>query len=293
MALLKRDQAEAERQAAQYVISSAYARLDDLLNDPRIEVVYVTSANSLHEEHVIAAAEAHKHVLCEKPLATSAAACERMIATCHNHGVKLMVAQPLRYSGAILELKDLLDSGELGEIIAARASFTYDAAQSTRSWLWDPAVAGGGALLDVGIHCLDTFRFLFGEVRSVKSFVKSDLPPPSIEKTVLASLAFSNGILGEIFCSYEIPYSTEMEVLGSQGRVRIPSFTLPWQNVDMEITTQAGTIKRQVYTGNMYGALVESFSDAIRGIGPVSITGEEGLINLQLIEAIYASGNDD
>ena len=133
--LYKRDNRAAIQAAEEYKVEAGYGDLDALLGDPQVEAVYITSANSDHESQSIAAARAGKHVLCEKPLATSAAGCQRIIDACREANVCLMVAQTLRYSPAVLQLKKWLSEGRLGNIVRASAAFHYDGSQSPRTWL--------------------------------------------------------------------------------------------------------------------------------------------------------------
>ena len=201
VALWKRDPQAAMQEAREYGIPRGYGDFAAMLNDPGVDVVYVTSANRLHEEQAVAAAQAGKHVICEKPMATSAAACSRIIAACQRAGVKLAVAQNLRYSGVLEQIKRWIDTGELGDIISASISFTYLASESPRSWVYDRAVAGGGALTDLGVHCIDSLRFLLGAIREVEGVVKPLLTEATVDESAWLHIAFESGSVGQIFCS--------------------------------------------------------------------------------------------
>ena len=287
VALQKRDRHEARREAEKYGIPAGYGDIESLLSDPHVDAVYITSANCAHEEQAVAAAQAGKHVLCEKPLATSSEGCRRIIAACRSAGVLLMVAQTLRFSPLVLQIKRWIAEGILGEIVTARATFSYRVEESPRNWVFDPEVAGGGPMVDVGVHCLDTLRFLMGDVSEVQAIVTPAGRKNNVERTVEVVLRFASGVTGGIFCSYEIPYSSRLEVVGSYGRAYAESFTLPWADLDLHLETKEQSKCLTVNTGNMYGDLITSFSQAIRGLQPVAIPGEEGLANQEIIDAIY------
>lgn len=288
VALQKRNASEAIREAETYGIPAGYGDLDALLNDPQVEAVYITSAHAVHEEQAVAAAGAGKHVLCEKPLATSSNACQRIIQACSQAGVLLMVAQTLRFSPVVLQMKRWMDEGKLGQVICARATFTYLGFQSPRRWLLDRRIAGGGPMIDIGVHCLDTLRFLLGDVAEVQALLNPMAGEETVEKTVETSLRFAGGALGSIFCSYEIPYGNRLDILGSQGRTWAETYAPGWIDVDLHLETNDQKECLKLNTGNTYGMLITSFSEAIRGLHPVPIPGDEGLANARVIDAIYA-----
>jgi predicted dehydrogenase len=286
VALYKRDPVQAQKTAKEFGIAAGYGDFSDLLKDPQVEAVYITSANGDHEWQAIAAAQAGKHVLCEKPLAPTAAACRNIIESCRHAKIKLMVAHTLRFSPAVIQMKQWIDEGRVGNIRLAQALFTYDGTKSPRRWLYDHKIAGGGALMDVGVHCIDTLRFLLGEVSQYSGIIEpiTEL----VEQTALVSLRFASGALGGVFCSYQSPYRSRLEILGDKGWAWVDSFTLPWTEVPVHLETSAEIVDLKIATGNPYGALLDSFSQAIRDLGPNAIPGEEGFTNQTIIDGIYS-----
>jgi predicted dehydrogenase len=308
VALYKRDADQARAAAQEYGIPPGYGDLRALLNDPQVEAVYVTSANSDHEWQAVAAAQAGKHVLVEKPLAVNADACRNIIAACEQAGVKLMVAHTLRFSPAVLQVKRWIAEERLGRIRAGRTLFTCDGTKSPRNWLYDKDVAGGGALMDIGVHCIDTLRFLLGEVAEFSGILEP-LDDP-VERSAMVDLRFVSGALGGVFCSFETPYRSRLEILGERGWAWVDSFTLPWAKVTLHLESEAevrhscltgtglktdknvyppSSVTIQVDTNNPYGALLDSFSRSIRGFEPVAIPGDEGLKNQLIIDGLYSS----
>ena len=130
--------------------------------DPGIDAVVVGTPNALHAEQSVAALEAGRHVLVEKPMAVTVAECDAMIAAASGSGASLMVAHCWRFHDAVRALRDRIAGGELGEIVKTRG-YGVHAGWGPDGWFTDPALAGGGALLDMGVHAIDTARFLLGD----------------------------------------------------------------------------------------------------------------------------------
>jgi predicted dehydrogenase len=288
VALSMRDAENARREAVEHGVAAGYGDLVSLLADPNVEVVYVISANADHEEQTIAAARAGKHVLCEKPLAPTGAACRRMILACREAGVLLGVAHNLRFSPAVRQIREWIQADKLGRIVNARAVFTYDGTKSPRTWLYDERIAGGGAMMDIGVHCLDTLRFLLGEVTEAQGLLSP--PDDPVERSAMMQMRFAAGALGQIFCSYEIPYHSRLEIQGERGSAWAEPFTLPWAEVRLHLETAKETQDFSLDTGNTFGPLIEAFSRAVRGRGSVPVPGEEGLRNAEIIENLYSQG---
>ncbi len=287
VALYKSDESAALQAAREHGIARGYGKLQELLADPEVEAVYITSANADHEGQAIAAAQAGKHVLCEKPMATNAEACRKMIEAGSRAGVKLMVAQTLRFSPVVLQVRRWIHEGKVGRLIGGRALFTYEAGKSPRTWLNDARLAGGGALMDIGVHCIDTLRFLLGEVVTVRGLSVPPHDENPIERTAEVSLAFASGAVGEVFCSFESPYRSCLEITGELGFISAEPFSLPWAEARLSMATLSEKQELTVNTGNTFGALIESFSRTVRGLGEVAIPGEEGLENIRIIENFY------
>jgi predicted dehydrogenase len=264
-----------------------HASYDDLLADPDIEAIYITSANADHVHQAIAAASAKKHVLCEKPLATTPSGCRRIITACRKNHVLLMVAQTLRFSPAVRQIAAWISAGKLGKIVQGSAQFCYDGTKSPRSWLYDYRVAGGGVLLDIGVHCIDTLRFLFGDIAVADGFLTFDSRCKRIEVAAELNLRFASDVLGHVSCSYCSPYHSRLEVAGELGRAWVEPFTLPWADVKAHLESVHETTELTVNTNNPYALLLDSFSRAILGQEPVAIPGEEGLAAVSLITKIY------
>ena len=288
VALYKRDLHEALQAAREFGIPRGYNDYSELLRDPQIEAVYITSANADHEWQAVRAAGSGKHVLCEKPLATSVAGCRNMIQACRENGVKLMVAQTLRFSPAVRQVKEWLATGKLGRIKEAGAFFTYDGTKSPRSWLYDYQLAGGGVLMDIGVHCIDTLRYLLGEIIGTAGVVGPAHQQDPIERMASIFLRFESGAFGSVFCSYDFAYGSSLEIVGEHGKIVAKPFTIAQQPAEVRLELESDSQTLVMNCENAYGELIESFSRAVRGQGDVAITGEEGLRNIEIIEGIYS-----
>ncbi len=288
-AIQKRDQADADKSAATFNIPCSYGSYQALVNDPEIDAIYITSPNGLHLKQALIAAAAGKHILCEKPMATKAGDCRAIIQICKENRVKLMVAHNLRYSGVVNYLKAAIEENMIGRIRFARMNFTYNATGSPRSWIYDYDLAGGGALIDLGVHCIDTLRFLLGEIETIQSILRPSVIDHRIDDTASLNLTFESSVVGNIMCSYSMPYSNTIEIIGENGRISANGFSL--SDTDVEVTVQTADDYQTVMiaNGNTYGEMITAFTRAIRGLNPVAIPGEEGLKNQEAIDHIYAT----
>jgi predicted dehydrogenase len=291
VAIQKRSLAEAEAKARKYQIPGAYDSAEALVADPLVDAVFVVSANREHCRETVAAAKAGKHVLVEKPMAMNSAEAEEMIDICSRQGVKLMVAHMIRFSPLARRMRDLVQSGAIGTVTFARAEFIYDGRMSQRSWLFDGTVAGGGPIVDIGVHCLDTMRFVLAdEVTAVQSTLHP-LPDGSrVESTAEIALKFSRGTVGSIYCSYAAPIRrTTIEVVGTEGILSAPDFLLGGQTIPLTIDQgkdsrpQKASVEK-VNVPNLYIEEVTHFSECIlEGRNPIS-PGANGLANQRVLD---------
>ncbi len=238
VAIQKRSSASAEAKAKEIGIPFAFDSVDKLVAHNEVDAVYIVSANAFHAPSTIAAARAKKHVLVEKPMALNAAEARKMIAACKKNNVKLMVGHMLRLSPLVRRMRDIVQSGMLGDITAARADFVYDGRLSHRSWLFERKLAGGGPVYDIGVHGLDTLRFILND--DVVS-TKSDLHPrPTVKKTEESAnilLKFSRGTLGSIYCSFTAPLRrTFIEFIGTKGIISAYGFTQNSTTIHLRLT---------------------------------------------------------
>ena len=175
VAVVSRDQARADTVAKKFGAQHAYTSYEDMLRNPDVTVVAIHTPNSLHAEQVIAAARAGKHVFCDKPMATNATDAERAVAECEKAGVTLGVNFHNRFMPCFIETKKIVDSGEIGEplVVQLEASAGENPVSTKASWRVDPAIAGLGATMSIGVHVFDILRYILAsEIVTLESLQK-------------------------------------------------------------------------------------------------------------------------
>ncbi len=290
VALQKRSLDAAREKARAHSVPLAFDSVRDLVRDPEIDAVFIASANSCHHAETLAAAEAGKHVLVEKPMALTVKEAEQMIEACARNGVRLMVGHMVRLSPLVRRIRELVSTNALGPLISARADFVYDGRLSHRHWLHDRDVAGGGPVFDIGVHCLDTLRYVLDdEVVSLKSELEPRPTGGVTESTAQLLLRFSRGIIGSVFCSYRSPIRrSSIEVVGTEGMVAATDFTLGSADLELTITmrgdgTSAVERVERFAVPNLYVQEVSSFSRCILEKKEPDLSGGNGLANQRVL----------
>ena len=292
-AIASRSAARAKEVAERLGIPKAYGSYQDLLSDPEIEAVYIPLPNHLHAEWTIAAAEAGKHVLCEKPLAMTSADARRMVDACESAGVKLMEAFMYRLHPMWVEVRRLIAEGAVGELLAIQSVFSYHNVDPTD--IRNIVEFGGGALYDVGCYPINVARLLFGsEPTSVKASIRRD---PDFGTDVVTSAVLDFGGRHATFtCSTQLEDDQRVAIEGTEGRlvVEIP-FNIPPDRPTRLLHLAGGnppvepdlTI-HEVPAANQYGVQADAFSRAVREGGPVPTPPSDAIGNLSVIERIFA-----
>jgi xylose dehydrogenase (NAD/NADP) len=213
-----RDRERARSAAAEHG-AERFGTYEDVLAAPDVEAVYISLPNSLHAEWAVRAAEAGKHILCEKPLAPSTAECERMIAACARHGVQLVEAFMYRYHPQWRLVRDLVEAGTIGGPRLLRATFSF--LLRDRANIRLSSELGGGALQDVGCYCVNVARWFLGEPTRVRGFAL-DLQGAGVDTHAAAVLDFPSGALAMLSCSFETASQQIVEIVGERGRIIVP-----------------------------------------------------------------------
>jgi predicted dehydrogenase len=217
---------------------------------------------------------------------------EAMIDVCRKNNVKLMVAHMVRLSPLVIRMKELIKSKTIGKITFIKSEFIYDGRLSHRGWLVDPNVAGGGPVFDIGVHCLDTTRFLLDdEVVSVKSQLDPVHSSTSTESTAQLALKFSKGTTAGIFCSYAAPIRrTFIEVIGEKGVLSAENFS--WSANKLVLKIMIGENDKVIESReekfkvpDLYEKEVTLFSECILNNTASPVPGEEGLKNQRVLDA--------
>jgi D-xylose 1-dehydrogenase (NADP+, D-xylono-1,5-lactone-forming) len=224
LAVASRDAGRAEAAAAELGAARSYGSYQALLEDPEIQAVYVALPNALHAEWSIRAAEAGKHILCEKPLAISAAEAERMFDAARANRVWLMEAFMYRFHPRTLKLQELLRSGAIGEVRLVRIGFSIslDRPGDAR---WSPEL-GGGALRDVGSYCVSLARLAAGTAPSVV-YASAQWSDSGVDTTLAGTLEYPGGAIAQIACSFRASFQQQAQFVGSDGVIELDqAFTM-------------------------------------------------------------------
>lgn len=259
-----------------------------LLTD--IDAVVICSENAYHYEMTLAAAEAGKHVLCEKPLGISVSEMEEMIQVCQDKGVQLMTAFPCRSLMSVIRAKEAVERGEIGEIIAIKGT---NRGSNPRGWFVDPSLSGGGALLDHTVHVMDLMHwFTKSQVREVYAYAATRFNEElQVDDAGMIHVKFENGVFGVLDTSWSRPKSfptwgdVTMEIIGTKGVVHVDAFA---QKNEI-FSDEDGKGSWEFWGDNMDNMMAASFVDAILAGKPVPITGEDGLRAASVALAGYRS----
>ncbi|HEY7294857.1 MAG TPA: Gfo/Idh/MocA family oxidoreductase [Dehalococcoidia bacterium] len=293
VAVVSRDRGRAEAFAEEHGARKAYDGLDAAMRDPDVAYVWVATPHSLHREPVLAAARAGKHVLCEKPLATSRGDAREMIRACRRTGVQLGTGFHLRHHPLFEEARRLVQAGETGPIRAAEAEWSNPPRRPgegySSPWRTDPELAFAGISTGTGIHAIDLLRFVLDdEIAAITAFTDAESSPIApLETAAIALLRFSRGTLATVRCLRGIPRpQNDLLLLGEQARVAVRHSLdeathgeLETDGLPVEITgVPAGT--------DMYARQAEAFVQAARAGAEPNASGEDGLRAVEALDAL-------
>lgn len=295
VALVSGTPAKLEQYGTEYGIPKthrySYADFDRIRDNPDIDAVYIVLPNSLHAEYTIRAAQAGKHVMCEKPMATSVAECRAMIAACRKAGRKLMIGYRSRFEPYNRLAIELARGGHVGptQLVTAEHGFPIQPNQ----WRLDKPLSGGGSMMDIGIYSLNAARYLTGEepvsVNAVESTDRSDPRFRTVEDRVTFALRFPSGVIANCISSYSSAHNG-YRVIGTKGWIELEPAT-PYVGQAMTIRKDNQTQPRVLPAPakNQFAGQLDHLAECVlNGTDPI-VPGEEGLADLRVIEAIYRS----
>lgn len=262
----------------------SYTDFDFIKDNDAINIVYVVLPNSLHKEYVLRAANAGKHVICEKPMATSVEECDEMIEACKQAGVRLSVGYRLHFDPHNLEMMRLAKEKKYGNVKRIFASHgLYDA----NGWRLNKNLAGGGPLMDVGIYCVNAARYITNkEPLTVQAFPgekHNEKKFSSIEETISWNMEYDDGVIAKCHCSYS-EASDYLRAEAEHGWFELePAF---FYN-SLKGKTSDG--KMEIKPINQQAAQMDDFALAIIENRPTPVPGEMGRRDIKILQAIYRS----
>jgi len=284
-----------------------YTEEDELIKDKEVQAVYIATPVNLHYSQVVKAANAGKHLLCEKPLALTLKECEEMIKTCKRNKVKLGLGFMMRFHAYHKKAKEMIKAGLLGKIVLGRAQLSCWYPEIKGAWRQDPKLGGGGSFIDMGNHCIDLLEFILdSRVKEVACFTDRLVQDYQVEDSATCILRFENGAQGIVDNFFNIPDNSSknrLEIYGSKGSI-LAEGTIG-QSASGEMTaylekeekgydakqkrTTATSEKVEVEPVNMYKGEIGEFSDCIERDLEPTISGEDGLSSQRVVLACYKS----
>jgi len=289
-AFVSDDPVKRERLSRRYQVceTHTYRGYDALLKSGSIDAVYLALPNSLHRDYAVRAARAGIHVLCEKPLAPTEKDCDAIIRACAEHKVTLMTAYRLHFERANLEAIEIAQSGKLGELRIFNSLFGY---QLKKGNIRTQKKIAGGANFDIGIYCINAARSLFrDEPLEVKGYcLKTDKRFHGVDAITSAMLLFPGNRIASYTCSFDSADVTTYSVLGTKGKLQLNMAYEYVGEISMEVTVGEKKQHRTYKQRDQFGAEILYFSECILQDRKPEPSGEEGLADVRIIQAVFES----
>ncbi len=296
VALVSGDKEKAGRLANQFHASShySYGEYTECLKNSEVEAVYLTTPPGEHEKYTVLAARAKKHVLCEKPLATTVDACGRMVRACRDNKVLLMTAYRKYFEPGSVTLKKIISSGQLGRVDIMHTAFTEfrPAGDSTPDWMFKRKMSGGGPLMDLGVYCVNTSRWLVDEdpVQAMAfQWTRDRKRFKEVEEGIAFRLNFPSGLVLQGTSSWGSVLTSFVQVHGEKGWASLsPAFAFE------DDRRLSGKISGKWF-GEEFRAIdefaleLDAFAGCIRENRKPEPDGEQGMRDIVIIDAIYRS----
>lgn len=264
-----------------------YDTVNQIKNNPDIDIVYVTTPNSLHYKHVLQIAATGKHVICEKPLADNAKQAREMVEACKKAGVKFYVGYRLHFEPNTREIIRMREAGEFGKIMHVNNYMGFKIGDPTQ-WRLKKALAGGGAMMDVGVYSLNGARYGTGEEPIWVTAQETKTDPvkfAEVDETITFQLGFPSGAIANCGCTYNFNNSERLFINGEKGFAELnPAFGY-------------GPIKGRTHLGPLNFPVITHQTLQMDGLADIilnnkpdpHITGEEGLKDMIVVDAVYES----
>ncbi len=301
---------EATDEVAKSIVARAYYAEADLLADPEVQAVYIATPVFLHHPQVLQAAKAGKHILIEKPLALTIEEGEEMVNACRDAGVYLVEGYMMKYHSLNAAARDIVARGDIGSVVSARAQLTCWYPPIPGAWRQDPALGGGGALIDMATHCYDLLQYIIGSrITEVAAFTNTLTHAYLVDDSSTTLLRFANGAQATVEAFFNVPDSAgqgRLELYGNKGSIQaegtigqmpggkmVAYLSDDSKGYDPQQSKESLDVAVREVTAepvNMYAAEVDYLSECIEsGMPPALNTGEDGLRILRVARAAYES----
>lgn len=248
----------------EFKIPKQYASYEELLKDPEIDAVYVPLPNHLHAEWVKLAASYGKHVLCEKPASPSSEEASEMIEACEEYGVLFMESMMYQFHPQHQRVKELVDSGTIGEVKLVRSAFTFQLEKLNDNFRLLPWEDGGGSLYDIGCYSIHALRSIVGEPVEIMHCSTDNSMSAESDISATAVMKFNNNVIGYFDCGMNMSVRNEYEIVGTEGSIRVPKAFIPQETGETTVEiSKNGTTTIENFKANYYVNGLEHFSTCI------------------------------
>jgi predicted dehydrogenase len=282
----------AESFAAEFGARKVYRAWTDLVIDDSIQAVYIATPVEVHAAQAIAAAEAGKHVLCEKPMAMNVAECDRMIAAARANQVKLGVAYYRHFYPVVSRAKELIAAGEIGQPVIAQINafeFFNPAPDHSRAWLLRKDRSGGGPMFDFGCHRIEVLTNIFGPIARVSAQVANVVFEREVEDTAMTLFQFESGACATLSVTHAAREAQDtLDIFGTGGSIHISNLN---EGVMRWISAEGEECETLSPNPNLHMPLIEDFVDAVINYREPLVNHETGRMVAMIEENIYAHQN--
>ncbi|MBQ8816700.1 MAG: Gfo/Idh/MocA family oxidoreductase [Lachnospiraceae bacterium] len=300
----------AERVKEKYNAKYALDNVEELLAIDEIQAVYIASPVFCHKEQAFAAAKAGKHILLEKPMALTAEESMEIAECCKQAGVKLGVGLMMRFHSYHQEMKKLIAAGKLGEIVSMRAQLTCWYPDIPGNWRQNKALSGGGALMDMGIHCIDLLQYISGlQASKVTGFAETQTFSYNADDSATIVMKMNNNALAMVDANFNIPDAAakcRLEFYGTKGSIMAEGTISQIEAGDVSILISDDSlaydasqnreelvpVKLNVPLGNMYTKEIESFGRAVLNDTEPEITAADAIAVQKIVEQAYLASEN-
>lgn len=305
VAVMEVDPARAEELRVKYGAKYAYTSDIELLNNPEIEAVYIASPIQCHKAQAIAAAKAGKHFLLEKPAAPTIEEGEEIVAAAKKAGVLAATGFMMRYHAFHQKIREMIANGDIGQVVSARAQLTCWYPEIPGAWRQVKALSGGGALMDMGVHCIDLVEYLTGG-KTVQTCGFNDTKTFSydVDDSSNILIKLDNGVTAYIESHFNLPDDAafcKMEFYGTQGSIHCEGTIGQVEGGHVKAVLSApaggynaaqnrsntGAVELSVDFGNMYEKEISSFADSILNGTPLTVPLEDAIHVQKVVLAAY------
>lgn len=310
-AVMEVDMAVAKSLKDKYNAVKAYDSEDDLLADPQVDAVYIASPVIYHKKQAIMAADAGKHILLEKPIALTVEEGQEVINYCKEKNVLLATGFMMRFHAYHQAMKKIVDEGKMGQIVSCRAQLTCWYPDIPGNWRQEKATSGGGALMDMGVHCLDLIQYITGSKAVRAAGMSSTLTfDYEVEDSGALMVELENGALCNIESHFNIPDAAargRFEIYGTKGSMLAEGTISQIEGGKLEVMISDDSLeydaqqdrndvepmKVEVDFGNMYTKEIESFSSSILNGTEVEVPAEDAVQVQEVIQSAYRTSETE